>query len=61
MQIVKCPTMPMLFSIFKMQSNLVNSKSKGLEILFLIIESSNYREVDISIYNPQNDYYQFFP
>ena len=27
------------------QSNLVNSKSFGLEVLFRIISSSNYREV----------------
>ena len=34
---------------FVIQSNLVYSKSKGLESLFRSIESSNYREVDISI------------
>ena len=34
------------------QSNLVNLKSSGLEVLFCIISSSNYREVDIKIYNP---------
>ena len=35
-----------------LQSNLVNLKSKALEILFRIIENSNYREVDIRIYTP---------
>ena len=29
------------------QSNLVNLKSSGLEVLFRVISSSNYREVDI--------------
>ena len=29
-----------------------NSKSYGLEVLFLSIENSNYREVDIKIHNP---------
>ena len=42
------------------QSNLVNWKSSGLEVLFQIISSLNYREVDIKLYNPKNDYYQFF-
>ena len=37
---------------FNLQSNLVNSKSYGLEILFRNIENLNYREVDIKIYNP---------
>ena len=36
-------------------SNLVNSKSLGLEVLFQISSSSNYMEVYIKIYNPQND------
>ena len=35
--------------VFYIQSNLVNSKSSGLEVLFRIIGSSNYREVDIKI------------
>ena len=30
-----------------LQSNLINSKSLGLEVLFRIISSSNYREVDV--------------
>ena len=29
----------------------------GLEDIFQIISSLNYREVDIKIYNPQNDYH----
>ena len=33
---------------------LVNSRSLGLEVLFRITSSSNYREVDIKIYNPSN-------
>ena len=41
-------------------SNLVNSKSSGLEVLFLIISSSNYREVDIKIYISKNNHYQTF-
>ena len=43
------------------QSTIVNSKSSGLGFLFRIISSSNYREVDIKICNPQTIYYQFFP
>ena len=35
------------------QSNLINSKSLGLEALFQITCSSNIREVDLNIYNPQ--------
>ena len=35
------------------QLNLVNSKSSSLEVLFHIISSLNYTEVDIKIYNPQ--------
>ena len=34
---------------FDIQLNLVNSKSIGLEILFIGIESLNYREVDLSM------------
>ena len=34
------------------QSNYVNSMSLGLEVLFQIISSSNYREVGINIYTP---------
>ena len=44
----------------KVQSNLVNSKSSGLEVLFRIISSSSYREVDMNIYKPKNDYFSFF-
>ena len=44
----------------QVQLNLVNLKSSGLEVLFRIISSLNYREVDLKIYNPQNDYYQVF-
>ena len=46
--------------ITKLQSNLVNSKSSGLEVLFRIISCSNYGEGDIKIYNLQNNYYHFF-
>ena len=28
--------------------------------VWYLISSSNYREVDINVYNPQNDYYHFF-
>ena len=35
------------------QSNLVNSKSSGLEVLLQIISSSNYREVDIKYITPK--------
>ena len=34
------------------QSNLVNSKSSGLEVLFRSIENSKCREEDIKIYDP---------
>ena len=30
---------------------------QGLQVLFRSIENSNYREVDINIYNPKKDYY----
>ena len=30
-----------------LQSNLINSKSYGLEVIFPIVESLNYREVDL--------------
>ena len=36
-------------------------KVLGTRNLFQSIESSNYREVDIRIYNTKNDYYQFLP
>ena len=40
------------------QSNLVNSMSSELEVLFRITISSNYREVDIiRIYNPLNNHF----
>ena len=35
-----------------LQLNLINSKSSGLEVLFQIVSSSNFMEVDIKIYNP---------
>ena len=45
--------------VSKLQSNLVNPKSKGLEILFRSIEISKYREVDMRTCNPtKNDYHQ---
>ena len=40
--------------------NLVNLKSSGQDVLFRIIRSSNYREVDIKIYNLQNDCFPHF-
>ena len=42
--------------------NNVNSKSYGLEVLFRIISSSNYWEVNINIhvYKPQNEHYYCF-
>ena len=40
--------------------NDVNSKSKEQEVLFRISSNSNYREVDIRIYNPQNILLSFF-
>ena len=46
--------------VLKIQSNLVDWKSLGLEFLFPIVSILNNREVDIKIYNPQNDYYQCF-
>ena len=39
----------MLLTVDIVQSNLENSKSRGLDTLFRSIESSNYREVDIRI------------
>ena len=39
--------------MLKVQSNLVNSKSSELEVLFRIISSSKYYEVDIKMYNPK--------
>ena len=36
----------------QIQSNLVNSKSSELEVLFRIIRSSSCREVDMNIDNP---------
>ena len=41
-----------IFSSYDIQLNLINSKSSGLEFLFRIISISNYRELDIKIYNP---------
>ena len=45
-------TFPMDRYILKIQSNLVNSKSLGLEALFRNNKLSNYREVDIKLYSP---------
>ena len=39
------------------QPNLVNSKSLVFRVLFQIIYSSHYREVDIQIYKTQNNNY----
>ena len=41
------------------QSNILNSKSSGLEAFFPI-SSPHYREVDPKMHNPQNDYCQGF-
>ena len=41
------------------QSYLVNSMSSGQDVLFWIISSLNYREVNIKYITPKNDY-QFF-
>ena len=53
-------SMRRFFWVPTIQSNLVNSKSSGLEVLFRIISSSNYREIDIKIYNPQKLLLSFF-
>ena len=47
-------------NIYFIQSNLVNSKSSGLESLFQIIKSSNYRGKTYNNLTPKNDYFQFF-
>ena len=48
------PDVLLLAASFYKQSNIVNSKSSGLEVLFRIISSSNYREVEIKqIFNPK--------
>ena len=44
----------------KVQLKLVQSKSSGPEVLFQIISSSNYREVDIKIYNPKKSLLSVF-
>ena len=41
----------MLHIYMRIQSNLVNSMTSELEVLFRIIRSSNYREVGIKIYD----------
>ena len=43
------------------QSNLVNWKSSGLEVLFRIITSLNYKEVDKNMKNPNMIFISFFP
>ena len=53
-------SLPKMKFLYWLQSNLLNVKSSGLEILFRMISSSSYREVDMKIYNPKNDYYYFF-
>ena len=45
---------------FHEQSNLVKIKSSGLEVLFQIISSSNYREADIKYINIQPPKMSFF-
>ena len=50
------PITPISFrphSLIHIQQNFVISKSSGLEVLFRIISSLIYREVDIKIFNPQ--------
>ena len=47
-------------NIYFIQTNLVNSKSSGLESLFQIIKSSNYRGKTYNNLTPKNDYFQFF-
>ena len=42
------------------QPKLVNLKSLGLHVFIRIISSSNNMEEGMNIYNPQNDYHQFF-
>ena len=44
----------------KIQYNLVNLKSSGLEVLFQIISSLNYRELDIKVCNFKYLNYQVF-
>ena len=36
-----------------LQQNLVNSKTIRTRVLFRIISNSNFREVDIKVYNPK--------
>ena len=57
---LKCVSIHLWKKKKNIQSNLVNLKSWGLEVLFRSIENSNYREVDINKYNSQKDYYPFF-
>ena len=40
-----------VYDKYDVQSNIINSKSSGLEILFGIIRRSNYWEIDLKIYN----------
>ena len=44
----------------QIQLNLVKSKSSRLEVLFQIISSLNYGEVEITYFKPKNYYYQVF-
>ena len=52
-----------LSSLIRVQLNYVNvnSKSKGLEVVFPSTSSSNNKEVDIKIYNHQKRLLSFFP
>ena len=50
---LKNETHNFLLARSQLQSNLINLKSSGLEVLFRIIRSLNYREVDIKFCNPQ--------
>ena len=50
----------MISDIFCLLIVLVALKFLGLEVLFRIFSSSNYREVD-KIFNPKSYYFQSFP
>ena len=57
MYVVLCNNMYIILRILFMyvQSNLVNSKSSELDVLFRITSISSYMEVDIRYITPQND------
>ena len=46
-----------LYNVY-IQSNLLNSMFSRLKVLFRIISSLNYRELDIKIYSPEIDYHE---